>query len=242
MQSRFTFSYPEVGATANIPPRDYNIDRTRIQLGQGEAAWNRAVDAVRAWQMFSTPWLRLYCPDSTLRPGTDVAVMVHHFGFWSLNACRIVYVVEDEASNRRRFGFADGTLADHAERGEERFTVEWNRIDDAVWYDILAFSRPQKLLVRLAHPLSRSLQHQFAVASKAAMLAAVCPLPGAVGLSPVGSHFVPPNATIAELKQRATECERKATKEKEPLATQLREEARLCREWVAALLSGRWTS
>jgi uncharacterized protein (UPF0548 family) len=27
----------------------------------------------------------------------------------------------------RRFGFAYGTLAQHAESGEERFTVEWNR-------------------------------------------------------------------------------------------------------------------
>ena len=62
--------------------------------------------------------------------------------FWLLNACRIVYLAEDEAANRRRYGFACGTLDEHAERGKERFTVERNREDDAVWYDILSFSRP----------------------------------------------------------------------------------------------------
>jgi uncharacterized protein (UPF0548 family) len=128
--------------------------------------------------MFNIPWLRLYWPDSPVLPGTDVAVLVRHFGFWSLNACRIVYVVDDEASNRRRYGFAYGTLSDHAEQGEERFTVEWNATDDTVWYDILAFSRPKKLLAMMAYPLSRSLQRRFAVGSKAATLAAVCPLSG----------------------------------------------------------------
>jgi len=48
--------------------------------------------------------------------------------------------------------------------------VEWNRDQDRVWYDILAFSRPRKILARLGYPLSRSLQRQFARASKAAML------------------------------------------------------------------------
>jgi len=171
-QAQSGFSYPEVGATATGPPRRYNVDHARVRLGQGEAVWSRAVDAIRAWQMFNIPWLRLCWPTSPIRAGTDVAVMVHHFGFWSMNACRIVYVVEDEAPNLRRYGFAYGTLSEHAEQGEERFTVEWNREDDAVRYDILAFSRPKKLLAMLGYPLSRSLQRRFAVASKAAMLAA----------------------------------------------------------------------
>jgi uncharacterized protein (UPF0548 family) len=96
---------------------------------------------------------------------------VRHFGFYSLNACRIVYVV-DEKGPLTRFGFAYGTLAEHAESGEERFMVEWNRDQDRVWYDILAFSRPKKILARLGYPLSRLLQRQFARASKAAMLQA----------------------------------------------------------------------
>jgi uncharacterized protein (UPF0548 family) len=116
-------------------------------------------------------WLRLDRTSAPIQVGTDVAVSVHHFGFYSLNACRIVYVV-DEEDPLKRFGFAYGTLAEHAESGEERFTVEWNR-DDTIWYDILAFSRPQQMLARLGYPLSRLLQKKFAEDSKAAMLEAV---------------------------------------------------------------------
>ncbi len=168
--------------------------------------------------------------------------MVRHFGFWSLNACRVVYVVEDETSNGRRYGFAYGTLSDHAEKGEERFTVEWNLEDDAVWYDILAFSRPRKYLALMAYPLSRSLQRRFAVASKTAMLAAVRPLLGVREGNPLSRHFVPLDRTIAELERKAADCEQKAAKAEEPLAAELLQEAKLSREWVAALRSGRWTS
>src|SRR5215469_5408596 len=72
-----------------------------------------------------------------------------------------------------RFGFAYGTLIEHAERGEERFTVEWNRSDDQVWYSILAFSVPNKPLAKLGYPLSRMLQRKFAEGSRAAMLQAI---------------------------------------------------------------------
>jgi uncharacterized protein (UPF0548 family) len=165
------FSYPEVGASALAVPTGYNVDHNRIQLGSGEVTWGRAVDAIRAWQMFSMPWVSLHWPSAPLQIGIDVAVTVRHFWLYSLNACRIVYVVDEEGPIKR-FGFAYGTLAEHAESGEERFTVEWNRDDDEVWYDILAFSRPRQMLARLGHPLSRLLQKRFAEGSKAAMVEA----------------------------------------------------------------------
>lgn len=164
------FSYPELGASAGDIPPGYNLDHNRIHLGKGEATWRRAVEAIRTWQMFNIPWVRLYWPHVPIQVGTDVAVALHHFGFHSLNACRIVYVV-DEDGPVRRFGFAYGTLWEHAESGEERFTVEWRRADDEVWYDILAFSRPRKVAARLAYPFAR-LQRKFAEASKLAMLRA----------------------------------------------------------------------
>lgn len=166
------FSYPEVGASATTAPHGYNVDRSRVRLGKGEGTWQRAVEATRTWQMFNMPWLRLDRTSAPIQVGTDVAVSVHHFGFYSLNACRIVYVV-DEEDPVKRFGFAYGTLAEHAESGEERFAVEWDRGEDTVWYDILAFSRPRNLLARLGYPLSRLLQKRFAEDSKAAMLEAV---------------------------------------------------------------------
>jgi uncharacterized protein (UPF0548 family) len=100
-----------------------------------------------------------------------VAVLVSHLGFWSLNACRIAYVIE-EHGGKEKYGFAYGTLPGHAAIGEERFTVEFDKNDGTVWYDILAFSRP-KALARLAYPFTRSLQWRFAKDSKAAMLAGV---------------------------------------------------------------------
>ena len=143
------FSYLEVGASAGDLPSRYNVDHNRIQLGKGAVAWRRAVTAITGWQMFNIPWVRLYWPSAPMEVGTDVAVAVHHFGFHSLNACRIVYVVDEDRSTKR-FGFAYGTLLEHAESGEERFTVEWRRDQDEVWYDLLAFSGPRKMAARLA--------------------------------------------------------------------------------------------
>jgi uncharacterized protein (UPF0548 family) len=163
------FSYPEVGASATTAPAGYNVDHNRVRLGRGDGTWQRAVEAIRAWRMFSMPWVSLHWPNAPIQVGTDVAVSIHHFAFYSLNACRIVYVVVEEGPIER-FGFAYGTLEEHAESGEERFTVEWNREDDSVWYDILAFSRPRQTLARLGYPLSRLLQKKFAKGSKLAML------------------------------------------------------------------------
>src|SRR5260370_38795913 len=98
--------------------------------------------------------------------------MARLFGLWWLNACRIVYVVDEEGPVRR-FGFAYGTLPEHAESGEERFTVEGHEADDAVWYDILAFSRPQQLLARLGYPFARRPPKPFARDSAAALRRAV---------------------------------------------------------------------
>ena len=78
----------------------------------------------------------------------------------------------DEEGPIVRFGFAYGTLPDHAEKGEERFSVEWHHEDNSVWYDILAFSRPNHPLARLGLPLTRRLQRRFARDSKRAMVAA----------------------------------------------------------------------
>lgn len=170
-QQHSVFSYSEVGASATEVPNRYNVDRNRILLGRGEGTWRRATEAIREWQMFNMPWVHLCWPTTPIEVGATVAVLVRHCGFYSLNAARIVYVV-DEDGPIRRYGFAYGTLVEHAERGEERFTVEWDRSDGNVWYIILAFSLPHKRLAKLGYPMSRMLQRRFANASKAAMAAA----------------------------------------------------------------------
>ena len=168
-QSRTDFTYSEVGATNGILPANYSIDHNRVELGTGEDVFRRAVTELRAWRMFDLGWSRLFQPDTRIERGAVVAALFHHFGFWSLNACRIVYTFNED----RRFGFAYGTLADHAETGEERFSIEWSRENDSVVYDILAFSRPRHWTARRGKPIARALQRKFVRDSKAVMVRSV---------------------------------------------------------------------
>ena len=164
-----SFSYPEVGATRESPPSGYAIDHNRIIVGNGEDDHERAMKAVREWKMFDIPGLKLFYPDTPIDANRNVALLASHLGFYSLNSCRIVYVIDEPY----RFGFAYGTLTEHAEIGEERFTVEFDRSSGEVWYDILAFSRPGHLLVKLGYPYSRYRQKKFSSESKEAMRRAV---------------------------------------------------------------------
>ena len=152
-------------------PSGFTIDQNRVQVGRGAEAFAHAQAALCAWKMFDYPRATLCWPDTPIQPGQCVAVLVSHWGFWSLNAARIVYVI-DEQGDVVRFGFAYGTLPDHAEIGEERFLVEWNRADDSVWYDVRAFSRPGTL-TKLVYPFARRLQLEFGAESKRAMVRAV---------------------------------------------------------------------
>ena len=145
------------------------VDHTRIVLGRGPDCYRRACDAVRRWEMFRLGWVELVPPAPPIRVGTTVGVVVRHFGFRSANACRIVAVIDEDVAAAARFGFVYRTLADHAVEGEERFLVEWTKVDDTVAYDVTAWSRPRRLLVRLARPLARRVQRRFARDSLAAM-------------------------------------------------------------------------
>lgn len=171
-QRNLPFSYEAVGASQHVPPQGYVVDHNRVMLGQGQEAFTQAVVALRRWTMFDIGWVSLCWPDAPIEIGTTVGVLAHLPGCWSLNACRIVYLV-DEDGPVRRYGFAYGTLPEHAERGEERFLIEWNRQDNTVWYDLLAFSQPNQPLVKLGFPVARLLQKRFAHASKQAMARAV---------------------------------------------------------------------
>jgi uncharacterized protein (UPF0548 family) len=163
-QRTLPFTYAEVGATNATPPDGYNLDHNRIQLGEGEETYKRAVEALKNWRQFDLGWVTIVPRGVAIATGATVAVKARAFGTWSLNACRVVYVIDEQL----RYGFAYGTLPDHVERGEERFLIEMLE-DDSVWYDILAFSRPQHPLLKLSSPLARKLQKQFARESLARM-------------------------------------------------------------------------
>jgi uncharacterized protein (UPF0548 family) len=165
------FSYSEVGATRTTPPAGYNIDHNRIRLGDGENTFRRAVAALQKWKHFDLGWVKIVPAETSVEVGETVAVQAKSFQLWSLNAARIVYVINEAPGIKAVFGFAYGTLADHVECGEERFTIELHQ-DNSVWYDLYAFSRPQHRLAKLGFPFARMLQKRFARESLAAMVAA----------------------------------------------------------------------
>jgi len=178
-QTKLDYSYAAVGATAHESPSGFVVDHTRIKLGTGESAFQAATAALQRWEQFQLGWVEAWSPQTPIRRGEVVAVMGYAIGLWWLNSCRIVYVV-DETGPTRRYGFAYGTLPGHVESGEERFLLEWDRGTDDVWYDILAFSRPNHFLIRLGYPMVRGAQKRFGRESAARMFRAVqqsAPLP-----------------------------------------------------------------
>ena len=175
LAGRGRFSYRGVGSTAigsaSATPNGYAVDHTRVRLGEGAVVFATAKSALGRWQQMRLGWLGVWPGESPIRKGQLVATIARYFGFCWLNACRVVYVV-DETDPHPRFGYAYGTLEDHVERGEERFLVEMEA-DGTVYYDILAFSRPGHILTRLGYPLVRRLQKRFGRESAAAMQRAV---------------------------------------------------------------------
>lgn len=172
-QRQAPLSYSQVGASrADTPPPGYAANRGSACLGSGLDAFHRGVDAMRRWAMYDLPWIRILPAAPPIRTGETVGLLVRHYAFQSLNACRIVYTVDEQRGTRRRWGFAYGTLPEHGERGEELFTVEL-REDGSVWYELFSFSRPGQPLSWIGYPFAHALQLRFARESPRAMRRAV---------------------------------------------------------------------
>ncbi len=163
-------TYGPVGL-ANRTPSGFAVDSHSIVIGNGPAAFERAIAALTAWKHFDLSWAQVFPPRAAIAPGTVVAVAVRHLGFWSINGCRIVSVTDDRAAGA--FAFAYGTLSNHAECGEEIFTVRLDARTDDVAYEIRAVSRPHAALARAGYPVTRMLQARFRRDSAIAMRRAV---------------------------------------------------------------------
>lgn len=152
-------------------PRGFRLDVASMVIGHGEAAFRRAVSALDRWAHFDLGWVELMPRHALPQPGTVVAVKVRHLGFWSLNGCRVLYRLG--APEGPEYGFAYGTLANHAECGEETFRVRLDPTTGEVSYEIRAVSRPRALLARVGFPITRALQGKFRQDSGRAMERAV---------------------------------------------------------------------
>ncbi len=170
-QSDLPFSYKDVGATKNYePPKGFPINRHRKKLGTGEKIFQNAVEAIHSWQMYALNWTQVKPENVPIKEGEIVLTMISHLGFWSLNPCRIIYLIDEETENTQKMGFAFGTLPAHSEKGEEQFLIEWNKKTDEVFYQIYAFAKPQNPLAIIAFPYVGYLQRSFAADSFEAML------------------------------------------------------------------------
>ena len=85
-----------------------------------------------------------------------------------MNGCRVLYRIGCSGDDTR-FGFAYGTLTNHAEAGEELFEVFVDPRTDDVIYRIRARSWPRATLARVGQPIVRALQARFRQHSAAAM-------------------------------------------------------------------------
>jgi uncharacterized protein (UPF0548 family) len=146
-------TYSQVGATAGTLPSGYHhVQRSEI-IGQGSSFFIDAAEALMTWQMHSRAGLQVVA--SAPRAARDVVAIMRLgvAGHGLVIPCRVVY----EVSEKRRVGFAYGTLPGHPERGEESFMVELLD-DDRVRLQINAFSAPARWFTRLAVPVSRRAQ------------------------------------------------------------------------------------
>ena len=151
-------SYGPVGLVSQAPP-GFSVDEQTTTIGSGEAAFERATAALDSWRHFDLGWVEMFPKQASTAPGSVVVVAVRHLGFWSLNGCRVIYTVGGPGETT--YGFAYGTLTNHAESGEEIFQVSLEPESGDVLYRIRAVSRPRAALARLGYSLTRSLQARF---------------------------------------------------------------------------------
>ena len=172
-QARLGFSYAPIGCTrSEVCPKGYVADHTRVGLGTGRDDFDAARESLRAWKQFPNGWTSIDPSIAPISEGTVVTMVAMTFGLFTMNACRIVYTIDEP----NRFGFAYGTLPGHVESGEERFLIEMKE-DGKVWYELLAYSRPRHWLARLGYPLARIAQARFRRESCEAMVNAVRNVP-----------------------------------------------------------------
>lgn len=156
-----SLSYSPIGIARQRHVPGFDVDETTAVVGHGEPDFARALAALASWKHMKLGWVEVFPHDPSIEAGTTVAVLARHLGIWSLNACRVVYSVEESTGLSPGFGFAYGTLRDHVERGEEIFTVRFDRQTEDVVYTVRAVSRPRALIAKIGRPAARALQTRF---------------------------------------------------------------------------------
>ncbi|MGK2881810.1 MAG: DUF1990 family protein [Mycobacterium sp.] len=148
--SGLSFTYPDVGGTAGELPAGYHHARTFGVIGSGRVRFEEAGAAGMAWGMLRGAGMRIESTYATAEVGAEVIVTIGPLR----NPCRVVYVL-DEPDRR---GFAYGTLPGHGVAGEELFSVRFDPVTEAVYAEVVAFSRPAVWWSHLGGPVTPLLQ------------------------------------------------------------------------------------
>ena len=148
-----SLTYAPVGISAmTAPPSGYRLDRWSRSLGNGDHAFDRAVDALRHWSVHAGAGLVVQASGPPTLDSVVAMAAPLPIGYVEV-VCRVVDVVDQPD----RFGFTYGTLSVHPEQGEESFTVV-RLADGSISFQIVAASRPRQLLARAFPPVARRLQ------------------------------------------------------------------------------------
>ena len=158
-----SLSYPEVEMTRGEAPAGYGREHQRVALAIEFAA---AREAIVTFLTHRLPYLFVHPANTRATVGTNVLVCARIGPLWTINPCRIVYVIDEPD----RAGYAYGTLPGHSEHGEETFTVE--RTPDGVVAETIAYARPQDLLARAGKPIAHRVQARIKRDYMAALVAA----------------------------------------------------------------------
>jgi uncharacterized protein (UPF0548 family) len=148
------YTYEDVGATREdrCPPGFHRL-HVRSRIGEGEAVFRRASEALMTWELHRAMGIRMVTEADKAAPGVDVTV-----GIGLIKApCRVVWTAEEY----RRTAWAYGTLSGHPESGEEAFVVSRTG-DGTVWLTITAFRRAATWYARAGGAATRGLQRAYA--------------------------------------------------------------------------------
>lgn len=195
----FNYDDKYVGSTQREPfgedqkqelQRDgYALNNARVQLGTGETTYLKAKGSLRSWRHFQLGWASVD-PSTPIKVEQRFCVCVNELFTWILTPLEISYVHDihsfetlpqsqkgssstiSKGNMKGCFAYGSGTLEGHLLAGEEMFAVKWEE-DDSVWYEVLSFSKPAKLLSRATYPYIQWRQRFFAKQSSTAMVRAV---------------------------------------------------------------------
>lgn len=139
-------------------PPDYARTVHRVLVGHGERDFSVLADGILHWQIQCGAGLRVDA-DTDVRLG---GLVTSYFGFgWASLPipCEVVWVRPDSPMEEggRWCGFGYGSLTGHPESGEEAFLVRMDG-NGAVYFEILAFSRPAGWLIKLGFPVAKATQ------------------------------------------------------------------------------------